>query len=145
MIKKILFFIGAAIFVIVVVFFVKNNSGKNGGSTILPKPQQKEYTPPVYVTEDSPDKLTRPLYLQGISNIGKVVLSSAQQKEVSDFKRKILTRVSSSMLGEDEKTIISICVSTTPKPKIGSMIVADQTVFNFSKDELDLISDALKK
>lgn len=123
--------------VVLVLFFVV--SVKRG---TLP---DDTFTSPVYAHDESPTELLRPLYLEILG--GKPAGLSQEQKQfVADFKKKILTRIRSRVpLTSQEKTVLAISTATTTKPAIGDFLVADQSLFQFSSEELEEITRAMEK
>jgi len=103
------------------------------------------FTPPVYVRDESPAALIRPLYLD-VSVGGLAGLTAEQKQNIDDFKQKILARVASAEpLGSEEKSVLEISISIAEKPPMGSLVVVDQAVFNFTSEELARIESAIKR
>ncbi|TSC83421.1 MAG: hypothetical protein G01um101417_614 [Parcubacteria group bacterium Gr01-1014_17] len=135
--KTILF--GLAVLAALVAFFVVSVRRGSPKSDVA-------FTPPVYLQDESPTALIRPLYLQGLSHGGLTALSLEHKQKIADFKKKILARiVSSEPLSSQEKTVLSISVSTTAKLALGDLVVADQSVLQFSSEELREITRALEQ
>lgn len=139
------FFITLIVVIIAVIGFFVWRQVPTKENTVGNTSAPQAFSPPVYVSGESPTLLTRPLYIQGVPKEGLTSLTARQQKDIDDFKKKIITRVmSNSPLHSSEKTVLAISISTTTKPTIGSMVVADQALLRFSSEELRLISEALK-
>ncbi|MDP3725675.1 MAG: hypothetical protein Q8R36_00580 [bacterium] len=128
--------VGLAVLAALVLFFVV--SIKRGS---LP---DDGFTAPVYVQDESPTAITRPLYLE-VSGGGLSALTQEQKQHIADFKKKILARIASrNPLTGQEKTVLAISTATTSKPVIGDFLVADQSVFQFSVEELKAITRTLQ-
>ncbi len=142
MIKKILFFIGATILVVVVVVFAKNTyEVTTSVETVTNSPEEK-FVPPIYGSDGSEIFVTLPLTFESISSRG---FTLSEKQRINDFKKLILSRVMSKIpLRESEKSIIAISISTTTKPAVGGLTLADQNIFKFTADEVSLISKILK-
>lgn len=126
----------AALAALMVFFFISVQRGAKTGN---------EFTPPVYLTNESSTALIRPLYLTAPRR-GIEALSTEQKQLVADFKKKILNRIASSPvpLASQEKTVLAISIATTAKPALGDLVIADQSVFQFNAEELEVIARALE-
>ena len=139
--KRVIFIILLVIVAIGLIFSLRMLAPKEKNTV----KETQAFTPPVYVSGDSPTQMTMPLYLQRPPKGELQSLTPEQEKSVADFKRKILSRVSSgTALAVGEKNVINISLSTTTTV-VGSLVLANQIFFHFSDDEVGLISAALKK
>ncbi|MDP3661745.1 MAG: hypothetical protein Q8R17_02765 [bacterium] len=128
--------VGLAALAALVLFFVV--SVRRGSSN-------NTFTPPVYLGNESPTALIRPLYLE-ISGGGLSALTQEQKQNIIDFKKKILAHAASrDPFTAQEKTVLAISTATTTKPAIGNFFVADQSVFQFSVEELKAITRAMEQ
>ncbi|OHA19692.1 MAG: hypothetical protein A3C08_00465 [Candidatus Taylorbacteria bacterium RIFCSPHIGHO2_02_FULL_47_18] len=120
---------------------VQRGSPPNGEADIA----APQFTAPMYADNESPNALIRPLYLDVLVG-GLAGLTAEKKQNIADFKQKILTRIASrEPLSESEKSVLQISISTAEKPPMGAIVVADQTVFNFTSEELARIESAIKK
>ena len=143
--KKILRAVGAVIVVTVFatgIFLWQESYEPENGQVSENIPS---FTPPVYEMEEYPDVLTHPLFLP-VGAKGLVEITPEVERLIVEFKRKILARVAIERpLSNQEKSVLKVSILTSEKPPIGILVIADQTVLDFTPDEVIRIEDALQK
>ena len=141
-----MYYIGGAAAVLVLVLLVFWY-GKEKRQNALPlSAPQKAFTKPVYLTNESPTVLNRPLTFEVTGKKGLTNLTPAQKTNVEDFKKKILDRVASGVpLTKEEKSVLSVSISTSSKEPLGGILIVDQSVYRFTASEIKLITDAIRK
>ena len=74
-------------------------------------------------------------------------LTAKQQKQVADFKKKALARVTFNIpLTEQERSVLGMSIATTTMlPLPGGVVTANQDIYRFTAEELRLIEEALHK
>ncbi len=132
--------------VVVVVVLIAFGIGlllwKEREAKIAIPPSTPEVPLPAYLLEKPQVFITKPLIFQD----GSSPLTLEQKREIADFRRLILSRVTSGApLTESERIIIAGSMSAASEADEAGITVVDQRLLQFTKAELELISNALKQ
>ncbi|PIR52864.1 hypothetical protein COU76_04200 [Candidatus Peregrinibacteria bacterium CG10_big_fil_rev_8_21_14_0_10_49_10] len=101
------------------------------------------FTPPVYETKSSSEALVAPLFLPTDVN-GAVDTTEGTRNEIAEFKAKVLKRVSSGVpLTQQEKGVLKASISVLDRQRAGALVVADQTLLQFTEEEIVQIENVL--
>lgn len=86
--------------------------------------------------------LAQPLTIQGDLSS----LTPEQKREIADFRKLILARVKSKTpLTFEEKGVIKVSLITDQKPSPLGFTVIDQSIYQFTAEELQMISGAMSR
>lgn len=137
--KKIATVVGiGALVILAFFFFLAVERGKG-------TPTEQVFQPPVYESGVPDGVLASPLFLD-TDETGSVISTPDVEKIISTFKQKVLIRIASPKLMSDtEKSIIEASISTSEKPSVGALVLANQTVLHFTTEEIARIESALTK
>lgn len=73
-------------------------------------------------------------------------LTPEQKKEIADFRALILNRIKSNTpLSAEEKSVIAASILNKKREAPGGMVLIDQSTYQFNADELQALSEALKR